>query len=37
MLDENASLHDIIIVYGGNGQLSSAYEKLQSLNIENRV
>ncbi|MDY0279881.1 MAG: excinuclease ABC subunit UvrC [Salinivirgaceae bacterium] len=37
MLEENASLPDLIIVDGGKGQLSSAYETLQSLKIENRV
>lgn len=37
MLEENASLPDLIIVDGGKGQLSSAYETLLSLKIENRV
>ena len=37
MLEENTPLPDLIIVDGGRGQLSSAYETLQSLKIENRV
>ncbi|MBQ4126987.1 MAG: excinuclease ABC subunit C [Alistipes sp.] len=37
LLEEGAELPDLIIVDGGKGQLSSAYEVLQALGIENRV
>ena len=37
MLEEGAELPDLIIVDGGKGQLSSAYEVLQALGIEKRV
>ncbi len=37
LLEEGAELPDLIIVDGGKGQLSSAYEVLQALGIEKRV
>ena len=37
LLEEGAELPDLIIVDGGKGQLSSAYEVLCALGIENRV
>ena len=37
LLEENAELPDLIIVDGGKGQLSSAYEVLCALGIENQV
>ena len=37
LLEEGAELPDLIIVDGGKGQLSSAYEVLCGLGIENRV
>ncbi|MBO5875150.1 MAG: excinuclease ABC subunit C [Alistipes sp.] len=37
LLDEGASLPDLIIVDGGKGQLSSAYSVLCELGIEGRV
>ena len=37
LLEEGAELPDLIIVDGGKGQLSSAYEVLQVLGIEKRV
>ena len=37
MLEEGAELPDLIIVDGGKGQLSSAYEVLCALGIEKRV
>ena len=37
LLEEGAELPDLIIVDGGKGQLSSAYEVLCVLGIENRV
>ena len=37
LLEEKAELPDLIIVDGGKGQLSSAYEVLCALGIENQV
>ena len=37
LLEEGAELPDLIIVDGGKGQLSSAYEVICALGIENRV
>ena len=37
LLEEGSELPDLIIVDGGKGQLSSAYEVLCALGIENRV
>ena len=37
LLEENAELPDLIIVDGGKGQLSSAYEVLCALGIEHQV
>ncbi len=37
LIEEKAELPDLIIVDGGKGQLSSAYEVLCALGIENRV
>ena len=37
LLEEGAELPDLIIVDGGKGQLSSAYEVLCALGIQNRV
>ena len=37
LLEEGAELPDLIIVDGGKGQLSSAYEVLCALGIENQV
>ena len=37
LLEEQAELPDLIIVDGGKGQLSSAYEVLCALGIENQV
>jgi excinuclease ABC subunit C len=37
MLEEQTPLPDLIIVDGGKGQLSSAYETLQQLGIDDRV
>lgn len=37
MLDENTPLPDLIIVDGGKGQLSSAFETLQKLGIDQQV
>lgn len=37
LIEENAELPDLIIVDGGKGQLSSAYEVLCALGIENQV
>ena len=37
MLEEDTPLPDLIVVDGGKGQLSSAYEVLCALGIENRV
>ncbi|MFI3332881.1 MAG: excinuclease ABC subunit UvrC [Rikenellaceae bacterium] len=37
LLDEGAELPDLIVVDGGKGQLSSAYEVLKELGIEGKV
>ena len=37
LIEEGAELPDLIIVDGGKGQLSSAYEVLCALGIENQV
>ena len=37
LIEEGAELPDLIIVDGGKGQLSSAYEVLRALGIEHRV
>ncbi len=37
LIEEKAELPDLIVVDGGKGQLSSAYEVLCALGIENRV
>ncbi len=37
MIEEGAELPDLIVVDGGKGQLSSAYETLKELGIEERV
>lgn len=37
LLDAGESLPDLIVIDGGKGQLSSAYEALKSLGIENNV
>ncbi len=37
MIEEGAQLPDLIVVDGGKGQLSSAYQVLKELGIENQV
>ncbi len=37
MIEEEAQLPDLIVVDGGKGQLSSAYQVLKELGIENQV
>ncbi|MFR9503966.1 MAG: excinuclease ABC subunit UvrC [Rikenellaceae bacterium] len=37
MIEEGSELPDLIVVDGGKGQLSSAYEVLKELHIENQV
>lgn len=37
MLDEHASLPQLVIIDGGKGQLSSAYAALKKLGLENKI
>jgi len=37
LLDENKNLPDLVIVDGGKGQLSSAYEIFKELGIDNKI